>query len=45
MKHKNNWTKLKGDVKQQRIMDKLMAKVSMEKPSVTDKGALWGTKK
>lgn len=45
MKHKNNWEKLKGEAKKQKVMDKLMAKTEKEKPMISEKGTLWGTKK
>lgn len=45
MKHKNNWDKLKGDAKKQKVMNKLMAKTEKEKPMASEKGTLWGAKK
>lgn len=44
MKHKNNWSH-KNDFKKQRIIEKSLKGTEVEKPSVNDKGVMWGARK
>lgn len=44
MKHKNNWSH-KNEYRNQRKIENDLKSIFKEKPMVSEKGVLWGTKK